>query len=390
MAYDDFFLQDDDIQKIINAHCNDFTYNTYKTVIEKYGGYKEYVKSLGGIFAKYADFKGKIKTKQELYDCMNYVWGLYNIWGTDYSNGCSYDDWTENRYKAKAGAVSAFYPSKAPISRFQMNYSAYGFANGADLPDVDSMLSAGKYYAITNCGEGVVQTLKKAGLVPSNFPDPAYYPKLYADQGYKYQIIKNASDLQVGDVMLFFNRKIQNRSDKTTLQNWESGLFHTAIVGKRDSKYIYMFDSGHAFTYYGECINRRKIGDNQVYQWAADWLAIRLDCIANLIDVMNGWKKVSDKWYYFEDGEKITGWKYISGVWYYFNESGIMQTGWQKLKWSQGIDWFYFRSSGAMATGWIKWKNNWYYCDEKTGAMLTGDHTVMCHLDETGALKERK
>ena len=46
------------------------------------------------------------------------------------------------------------------------------------MPGVDEMLgNPNKYYAVVNCGQGVVQMLKKAGLCPKSFPDPAEYPK---------------------------------------------------------------------------------------------------------------------------------------------------------------------------------------------------------------------
>jgi hypothetical protein len=392
MGYADFFLQDNDIQKIINEHCNDFNYNTYGDYLEKCGGYKAYIKSLGGVFAKYADFSGKITSKKELYDCLNYVWGLYNIWGTDYSNGCSYT-WEENRYKAKDGAKSAFYPAKNPTARFDVNYAAFSFANGDYMPTVDQMLE--KNYAVTNCGQGVVQGLKKTGLIPSYFPDPAYYPKYYADRGYNYKLIKKASDLDVGDVVLFFHNAISNRSGRTSLSNWEDGLFHTAIVGKRDAQYIYMFDSGHAFTYYGECINRRRIGDENVYQWAEDWIAIRFDFIAKLTGIKQGWQKIDGKWYYInEKGIKLTGWQKLNWSqgkdWFYFNAMGEMLTGWQKITYKGKKEWFYLDpASGAMVTGWIRYKDNMYYCDPVTGVMFTGEHTVPCYFNDNGAL-ERK
>ena len=77
MSYADFMVQDSAIEKIVTKHCNDFTYENYSAVIKKAGGYNAYIKSLGGIFAKWADFKGTVKTIDDFAECMNYVWGLY-------------------------------------------------------------------------------------------------------------------------------------------------------------------------------------------------------------------------------------------------------------------------------------------------------------------------
>lgn len=397
MGYSDFFVQRPETQKIVDAHRYDFTYDTVDEYLKKAGGYKAYVKSLGGVFAKYADFTGPVKTKAELYDVMDYVWGLYNIWGTDYSNGCSYE-WTENRYKAYDGAKSAFYPRKSPSARFDVNYGCPGFANGDDLPGIDEMLSNKKYYAITNCGQGVAQALKKAGLVKRSMPDPAYYPARYAANGYGYTLIKNAKDLMPGDVLLFTQGStIANRSTRKTLDNWMPGIFHTAIVGKRDSKYIWMFDAGHAFTYYGECRNRRPIGDNRVYQWADDWIGIRLDCIAALKgeDMKDGWHKIGGNWYYYKDKKPVTGWqelKWSKGTdWFCFSKAGVMLTGWQELNWSGGKSWFYFNpETGAMITGfrYLKWSKgwDWFLFDKETGAMVTGDEKMIITFDKSGRM----
>lgn len=73
MGFSDFFLQDADVQKIIDAHKNDFNADTVNAYLAKKGGYKAYVKSLGGVFTKYADFTGKVKSMVELYDILNYV-----------------------------------------------------------------------------------------------------------------------------------------------------------------------------------------------------------------------------------------------------------------------------------------------------------------------------
>ena len=83
---------------------------------------------------------------------------------------------------------------------------------------------------------------------------------------------------------------------------------------------------------------------------------------------VTGWKKLNDKWYYFDDtGAMQTGWQKINNVWYYFTSGGKMVTGWQKI----GNVWYYFQSGGNMVTGWQKISNKWYYFNT-SGAMVTG------------------
>lgn len=272
-------------QKIIDAHKKDFNANTVKSFLASKGGYKAYLKSLGGIFAKYVDFTGKITTYDQLSEIGDYVWGLYDIWGVDYSNGCSYT-YSENIYKAYAKDGSQFYPKEDPKARFKVNYSAFSFANGNDLPGIDEMLSnPDKYYAVTNCGQGVVQTLKKAGLCPKGFPDPAEYPEYWKTNGHPYTLIKNSNELKVGDVLYFFNKKIPNRGAMMKLSNWADGGFHTAIVGERASDSYTLYDSGHAYTYYGEFRNQRKFTDKP-YQWAEDWIGLRFNFgLSDKIDI---------------------------------------------------------------------------------------------------------
>lgn len=276
MGFADFTNHKSETQAIIEKHKNDFTSDTVKTYLASKGGYKAYVRSLGGVFAKYADFTGKVTTYQQLAEIGDYVWGLYDIWGVDYSNGCSYV-FRENRYKAYAGADSCFYKQEKPVARFAVNYAALSFANGTDVPGIDEMLgNPDKYYAVTNCGQGVVQMLKKAGLCPMTFPDPAEYPEYWRTHGYPYSLIKNTGDLKPGDVLYFFNKKLANRSSITKLNNWHDGGFHTAIVGEMTSDGYILYDSGHAYTYYGEFRNVRKFSEAP-YQWAADWIGIRFN-----------------------------------------------------------------------------------------------------------------
>lgn len=398
MGFADFKAHKAETQKIIEAHKNDFNYNTVKSYLASKGGYKAYVKSLGGVFAKYADFTGKVTTYEQFAEIGDYVWGLYDIWGVDYSNGCSYT-YSENIYKAYNKDGSQFYPKEDPKARFKVNYSAFSFANGSDLPGIDEMLSnPDKYYAITNCGQGVAQMLKKAGLCPMSFPDPAEYPAYWKSNGYNYTLVKNAKDLQVGDVIYCFTKAIANRSTITELNNWHDGGWHVTIVGERDDDAgtITLYDSGHAYTYYGEFRNVRKIGDNNVYQWAKDWIGLRYNfgLEDNSNTTKTGWVKSNSKWYFYDNGKKITGWKKIKwskGLdWFWFDSNGVMATGWKKINWNKKDSWFYFDPNGAMVTGmqYLTWngKEEWYLFDSN-GVMQTGKQKLEVTFASNGAMQ---
>ena len=82
-----------------------------------------------------------------------------------------------------------------------------------------------------------------------------------------------------------------------------------------------------------------------------------------------GWLKDNNKWYYLnEDGSMAIGWKRVSNEWYYLEQNGEMRTGW--LKDSSG-KWYYLNENGSMAKGWKKVSNEWYYL-EQSGEMRTG------------------
>ena len=379
MSYYDFMLQNAETQKIIDAHKNDFNANTVKDYLAKHGGYKAYIRSLGGVFKKYVDFTGKITSKGQIAEICDYVWGLYQIWGVDYSNGCS-ATWDKNAYKTYAGKSSAFYPSASPSARYGVNYGTFGFANGEDLPGIDEQLgNPGKYYATTNCDQGVLQVFKKAGLVPSWYPGPAEYPAYYKSHGLNYKVITKMSDLQPGDVLLFSDGTIPRKS---SYENWPSWFKHTSIVAEKTSSYIITFDSGHAYTHYGEPRTKRPLS-GKPYEWCNDWIAFRYNFTANLTDVNNGWIQKNGKWYYYEAGKLIKGWKKIlyQGVkrWFFLNDDGTMATGWKKIFWNGANRWFFFGSDGAMRTGWheitYRGTKKWFFFDDN-GVMLTGLHEL--------------
>lgn len=90
--------------------------------------------------------------------------------------------------------------------------------------------------------------------------------------------------------------------------------------------------------------------------------------------MLTGWQTKGGKWYYFlADGAMHVGWSLIDGKWYYFNQEGIMTEGWKKI----GDKWYYMEKSGAMRQGWFKDKSNkWYYLSVPDGEMVTGTKSI--------------
>lgn len=132
----------------------------------------------------------------------------------------------------------------------------------------------------------------------------------------------------------------------------------------------------------------------------------------NLGNLVTGWKKINDKWYYFsptaaqnkEKGYMVTGWfgDYyfygngtmatgfinLNGAKYYLDlNSGVRKTGWQKIQGS----YYYFAKPGEaqyvglMSTGWKKIGGEWYYFDS-LGKMAHDTYIDGYHLGSSGAM----
>ena len=101
---------------------------------------------------------------------------------------------------------------------------------------------------------------------------------------------------------------------------------------------------------------------------------------------IDGWKLISDTWYYYKNSNKQTGWQSINGKWYYLETSGSMSTGWKYVRGR----WYYFdKTNGDMKTGWYKNGSTWYYLDPTNGDMKTGWIKVgenWYYLNSSGAM----
>ena len=101
---------------------------------------------------------------------------------------------------------------------------------------------------------------------------------------------------------------------------------------------------------------------------------------------IDGWKLISDTWYYYKNSNKQTGWQSINGKWYYLETSGSMSTGWKYVRGR----WYYLdKTNGDMKTGWYKDGSTWYYLDPTNGDMKTGWIKVgekWYYLNSSGAM----
>lgn len=123
----------------------------------------------------------------------------------------------------------------------------------------------------------------------------------------------------------------------------------------------------------------------------------------------DGWKKISNKWYYFDDENRMgTGW--VDDDMYYTGDDGVMKTGWQKLyppdedygqdkvtpasEDGDGKYWFYFTNSGKKycADGNDDYEekkvNGVYYCFDSDGVMQTGWVNVGNDPDENASIED--
>lgn len=366
---------------IIKKHCNDFNVNDFPTKLKSYGGYKSYVKSLGGVFSKYADFTGKITKASELTEVGQYVCGLLSIWGVDYATGSSgggQGNWWKND-KPASEATDAFYP------RSQDNGGKKNYLH-EKIDDVLSDTSNYKIGMVVDCETGVDMIRFKAGIYSGK---ESYDFRGMVQNGGK--IITKMKDLQVGDIVQYYiGCTFPDKSPSKIVStfgyighkndNNGKGWFHVNIVGEVDTKAntITTYDTGHAFTNSGEYKITVSRDASCPYKWASDWVAVRP---VNLVQdaVKNGWEYKDKKWYFYDNGELIKGWKKIKWKhgtdWFFFDKNGVMQTGWKKLGWSKGENWFYFTEDGAMVTGWqfLSWSggSNWFYFNSD-GVMQTG------------------
>lgn len=235
---------------IVNAHRYDFDVNTFDRVISSYGGYENYVRSLGGVFTKYAGVRrANITTKKEFLEVARYVWGLMNMYGVEYSNASSSNNHKNWGGKNNMTSDAFYYPKKKDKSYMNkihsMSNATSSTTNKTASFSIDDVLSGNGNGMSIQCTGGITFLFKKAGLIPQNAPTienefygkngPSSGNKYYRNRGAKLTKEMSVKDLQVGDVIGFYEKKYKD-------------YYHVAVVADVTDSQIIIYDSGSKFT----------------------------------------------------------------------------------------------------------------------------------------------
>lgn len=242
--------------RIIKAHMDDFNYNNCQSVLKSYGGYAAYLKKIGGVFEKYAMKDANVKTAAQFQEIAQYVFGLMAIYGFDYNNGSTYVRW---------GGRYPFYPR-----------AVSGRCNWGQIDDLCSNAELSK---TTNCNFGMDSLYYKAGIMPKAINSSDRY-KGQVNAGMK--IIRNKSELRIGDLIHLFHSKITSDNPNT----W-TGWGHVCCVGDIVGDTVYTYDSGNRFIRTGNFKHIFSVNTNNsptgTYDNYEGWVGIRICTLAGNI-----------------------------------------------------------------------------------------------------------
>ncbi len=246
--------------RIVERHLNDFNYYNMASVISSKGGFKNYTKELGGIFEDYYGKELKVTKVYEFQRVSEYVFGYMTMYGFDYYNGkqCNKDGHNCTGKWCKWGGGCKVYekilynnelPSPASSDAFfpgQMLYDAHGLS---DKQHFDKMITGGDVVHMnmsTNCNWAVDTVFYKAGIFGTGRTknnSSSNYSAMYKTAK---KVIYKPDDLEVGDILAFFENTVPEGSSPSSWHGW----YHAAYVGEthKDEGYVMIYDGGSNLT----------------------------------------------------------------------------------------------------------------------------------------------
>ena len=259
-GFDKMFTKE--TQSIVDAHKNDLNYNNFRSVINSYGGFANYVKSLGGVFS---EFYGKnvsdVKCASDLQRVSEYVFGFMTMYGFDYYSGSKYCKWGGNCTSPDTNSSDSFYASG-------YQHTSDGLS---DNHNFDKLISgANEINMTTNCNWTVDMVYYKAGLFGGKGqPSSA---SSYKSMGKNYEIISDINALRPGDIIHFFRGSI-DKNDPNTWGDW----YHVAYIGEvsHSTDTIVGYDGGSYLTNNKNYKWRSKISSGTLHG-TSNWAAVRV------------------------------------------------------------------------------------------------------------------
>ena len=200
---------------IISDHKDDLNVNNFYDVINnKYDGdFQNYVNELGGVFSKYYGRDVEVTRASQFREIVEYVYGFMALYGFDYDSGEKYCKWGGNcdtwGGSFKSASSDAFYPGVT-------KYRNAAFPSSKFDEGISGKLGLN---FTSQCGGSAAMVYNKAGI-----------PNMGINSG---EIIYKMSDIQVGDVLYFFDRQV----DPYNLSSIKSAKGeHVAFIGEVDKK----------------------------------------------------------------------------------------------------------------------------------------------------------
>lgn len=229
---------------IISAHNKDFNSSNFPQVMKTAAGFKDYLNSVGGVFALWADRDANVHTVTELQQISEFGFGVMALYGFDYENGKTRHRW------GKKPTPDAFYLG-----------AARGKCNWGTLSELCTVKAK-----TTNCNYGIDALFLKAGLFdrsgPHNSSDPSQIVKAFG-----HDRITKKADLRPGDLIQMYR--------KAGLKSW----YHVVMVGEVTDDSIVCYDAGSRFVEnrkYKYTIPKTGAALGGAYSNCASWQAVRV------------------------------------------------------------------------------------------------------------------
>lgn len=288
----------EEVQKIVEENCTLFDDSNLAEFLASKGGYNNYLKSLGSVFAKYAgdDVKIPVATYGDFKMACEYVYGIICIWGFDYSNGDPghYGRWRSgDGVNESAVPKDAFYPKGYNIP--------YEYKDSCASPKRIDLIAAQegvKRKGVNTCCNYCVDLIRnKLSFAKYLTNDKGKQPGTCSALGQMAltkkligkACITDINELQPGDLVHCYNHAL-TESDKSG-ENRISGWFHVLYVGERDDEAgtLTMYNTGHDLTNDGDYKQTYKLGkDKNPAGGAAGWLGTRWVILDDSMELSDG------------------------------------------------------------------------------------------------------